>query len=120
MSDQFRVERQALDGVQSVSVSGELDQATAPALREALEEAVAGSGGVLVDLSGCGFIDSSGLSLLVETQRRLAEGGRRFAVCSPRSEVRRLLELTGIDAAVGVFETCDEATAALSGSGAAS
>jgi anti-anti-sigma factor len=111
----FKVEGQSLDGVQAVSVFGELDQATTPELRRVLDEAVADGGPVFVDLGECGFIDSSGISLLVETQRRLADADRGFAVCSPRTEVRRLLELTGIDAAVGIFQTREEAVASLGG-----
>lgn len=113
MNINFRVEGESLDGLQAVSVFGELDQATAPELRGALDEAVANGGAVCVDLSECSFIDSSGLSLLVETQRRLAEADRGFAVCCPRSEIRRLLELTGVDAAVGIFETREEAISSL-------
>ena len=70
---------------------------------------------MLVDLSDCDFIDSTGLSLLVEAKRRLAEDQRRFGVCCADADVRRLLELTGIDQAVGLFDTRDEAIAALDG-----
>lgn len=114
MSVNFKVEGESLDGVRAVNVIGELDQATTPELRQALDEATgADDGPVLIDLSECGFIDSSGLTLLVEIQRRLAEDERGFAVCCPRTEVRRLLELTGIDAAVELFETRDEAVSSL-------
>jgi anti-sigma B factor antagonist len=114
LSVNFRVEGESLEGVRAVCVVGELDQATAPELRQALDEAARADGdAVLVDLSECGFIDSSGLTLLVEIQRRLAEDERDFAVCCPRTEVRRLLELTGIDAAVGLFETREEAVSSL-------
>jgi anti-anti-sigma factor len=71
---------------------------------------------VLVDLSDCNFIDSTGLSVLVETKRRLAEEERRFGVCCPDADVRRLLELTGIDRAVGLFDTREEAVEALNNS----
>ncbi len=97
----------------TVSVSGELDQSTAPELRTVLADALGKNGGVLVDLSDCGFIDSTGLSLLVETKRRLSEDERRFGVCCADADVRRLLELTGIDQAIGLFDTRDEAIAAL-------
>ena len=97
-----------------MSVIGELDQGTAPELRAALADAVGDApSGVLVDLSDCDFIDSTGLSLLVEAKRRLAEDSARFGVCCPDADVRRLLELTGIDEAVGLFDTRDEAVAAL-------
>lgn len=110
----FIVTSESLDGIEAVNVSGELDQATAPELREQLEGAIGNhDAAVLVDLGGCEFIDSTGLSLLVETQRRLAEGERGFGVCNARPEVTRMLELTGIDAAVGLFASREEATAAL-------
>jgi anti-sigma B factor antagonist len=115
VSSSFRVQAESLDGLHSVTVAGELDQGTAPELRAALADVFdAPDAGVLVDLSDCDFIDSTGLSLLVETKRRLAEDSRRFGVCCPDPDVRRLLELTGIDQAVGLFDTRDEAVTALS------
>ena len=120
MTATFRVQAESLDGLHSVTVSGELDQSTAPELRAALSDAFGvESDSVLVDLSDCGFIDSTGLSLLVETKRHLAEESRRFGVCCPDADVRRLLELTGIDQAVGLFDTRDEAISALSTGAAA-
>jgi anti-sigma B factor antagonist len=111
----FRVEADSSADLHTVAVFGELDQATAPKLRAALGDALdSPDTPVLVDLSDCGFIDSTGLSLLVEAKRRLAEDERRFAVCCPDADVRRLLELTGIDEAVGLFDSRDEAVAALS------
>ena len=119
MTSTFRVQAQSLNTLQAVSVSGELDQSTAPELRAALSGAFDQSpGGVLVDLSDCAFIDSTGLSLLVETKRHLAEDSRPFGVCCPDADVRRLLELTGIDQAVGLFDTRDEAVAALAAAAA--
>ena len=117
MTAPFQSQAESNSSLHTVSVSGELDQSTAPELRAALAEAFGEPhGGVLVDLSDCSFIDSTGLSLLVETKRRLAEDDRRFGVCCPDADVRRLLELTGIDQAVGLFDTRDEAVAALSAS----
>jgi anti-sigma B factor antagonist len=111
----FRVESESNPGLETVSVFGELDQATAPELRAMLSEVLgAAEASVLVDLSDCAFIDSTGLSLLVEAKRRLSEDGRAFGVCCPDADVRHLLELTGIDAAVGLFDSRDEAVAALS------
>ncbi len=115
MTAPFKVSAESNSAIHTVSVAGELDQSTAPELRSALSSAVGEAhNGVLVDLSDCNFIDSTGLSLLVEMKRRLTEDDRRFGVCCPDADVRRLLELTGIDKAVGLFDTRDEAVAALS------
>src|SRR5829696_2053539 len=111
----FKVESESTNGLRTLSVAGELDQGTAPELREALADALGDpTMPVLVDLSDCNFIDSTGLSLLVEAKRRLSEESRPFGVCCPDADVRRLLELTGIDRAVGLFDSRDEAVEALS------
>ena len=110
----FRVTAEPEEGLHTVSVFGELDQGTAPELRSVLGETLGTpTVAVLVDLSDCGFIDSTGLSLLVEAKRLLSEERRSFGVCCPDADVRRLLELTGIDEAVGLFDTRDEAVTAL-------
>ncbi len=116
LNQPFQVTAASADGVRAIDVHGELDQGTAPELRTALGEAVSGSDkAVLVDLNRCDFIDSTGLSLLVEAKRKLALEQRGFGVCCPDAGVRRLLELTGIDKAVGLFDTRDQAMATLSG-----
>jgi anti-sigma B factor antagonist len=110
----FGVRSESADDLRTVSVMGELDQGTAPELRGVLAEAVGEApASVLVDLSDCNFIDSTGLSLLVEAKRRLTDEDRRFGVCCPDADVRRLLELTGIDRAVGLFDTREQAVEAL-------
>ena len=120
MTAPFKVSAESTSALHTVSVAGELDQSTAPELRTALVTAFGDAqDGVLVDLSDCNFIDSTGLSLLVETKRRLAEDQRRFGVCCADADVRRLLELTGIDQAVNLFDTRAEAVAALSNATAA-
>jgi anti-sigma B factor antagonist len=111
----FGVRSESTDDLRTVSVMGELDQGTAPELRRLLAEAVGEApASVLVDLSDCNFIDSTGLSLLVEAKRRLTDEDRRFGVCCPDADVRRLLELTGIDRAVGLFDTREQAVEAFS------
>jgi anti-sigma B factor antagonist len=113
---EFRTEIDRLDdGVVAISLFGELDQATVATLREGVDPLVdAGDESVLVDLSGCAFIDSSGLAAFVGIRDRvIAREGRGFAVCCPDSQVRRLLELTGLDEAMGLTVSRDEAIAAL-------
>jgi anti-anti-sigma factor len=117
----FRAAVEQLDGgVLVVSVVGELDQATVPALERALGEVIENDAqGLVIDLSDCGFIDSRGLGALVSARERmLGTDGRGFGVCCPDAQVRRLLEITGLDKAMGVAATRDEALEALkAGSG---
>ena len=116
MTPAFEVKIVALDGgIDAAEIIGELDQATVPELEEQLTEVIEGRNGpVLVDLSSCEFIDSSGLALLVSARERVtADGERGFGICCPDTQVSRLLELTGLDEAMGLVATRDEALAAL-------
>lgn len=103
------------DGIHAINVAGELDHATAPELRLRLDEAMAIAGGnLLIDLTDCRFVDSTGLSLIVDAHNRLVrKNGRRLVLCCPTDEVRRLFELTAIDEALPVHPSRDDALAAL-------
>lgn len=73
-----------------------MDVRTAPALRRALDEAVAAAhGDLVVDLSGITFVDSAFLGALLGCYRRMPEG-RRMVLRGPRPHVRALLQLAGV------------------------
>lgn len=104
------------DGVHVLAVSGELDAATAPRLSEALEAIIDSEAeSVLVDLSECSFIDSTGLGVVVTARTRLLDEGRRFELCCAGAQARRILEITGLDDVFGLFETRDAALTSLAG-----
>ncbi|HEY6145716.1 MAG TPA: STAS domain-containing protein [Solirubrobacterales bacterium] len=103
-------------GVRTISVHGELDLSTAPELERPLEQALeGGEGSVLIDLSKCEFIDSTGIALIVRAWQRLNGGGngRTLVLCSQNEQVRRVLEITGLELSIPVHPTRDEALAAL-------
>jgi anti-sigma B factor antagonist len=104
------------NGVRTISVHGELDLSTAPALEGPLDEALSGEGSLLIDLSRCEFIDSTGIALIVRAWQRLdsGENGRALVICSQNDQVRRVLEITGLELSIPVHLTRDEAIAALS------
>lgn len=115
----FEVQVGELDhGVRSISVRGELDLSTAPELEGPLEQALdSGEGSVLIDLSSCEFIDSTGIALIVRAWQRLDSGedGRGLVICSHNDQVRRVLEITGLELSIPVHGTRDEALAAMAG-----
>lgn len=106
------------NGVQTISVRGELDLSTAPELEGPLEQALEnGKGSVIIDLTQCEFIDSTGIALIVRAWQRLQSGdnGRALVICSQNDQVRRVLEITGLELSIPVHTTRDEALAALTG-----
>jgi anti-anti-sigma factor len=103
-------------GVRAISVRGELDLSTAPDLEGPLEHTLeSDEGSVLIDLSQCEFIDSTGIALIVRAWQRLdgGEDGRNLVLCSQNDQVRRVLEITGLELSIPVHPTRDEAISAL-------
>jgi anti-sigma B factor antagonist len=119
----FEVEsEQREDGIHAFTVRGELDMNTAPELEQKLEAALAGDRpSVMLDLSECEFIDSTGIALIVRTWQRLegganGEGGDgRFVLCCINHQVRRLLKITGVEESISMYEQRDAALAKLQG-----
>jgi anti-anti-sigma factor len=105
------------DGVRTISVRGELDLSTAPDRERPLEETLAGDrGSILIDLSECEFIDSTGIALIVRAWQRLVSDGdgRELALCSQNDQVRRVLEITGLELSIPVHLTRDDALSEIS------
>jgi anti-sigma B factor antagonist len=93
----FRVEVRNADATTVISVSGELDLASSPALEEELERVAQSDAQlVVVDLRGLEFMDSTGLSVLVRAHQRAEENGRRLGLINGSQQVQRLLTLTGV------------------------
>jgi anti-sigma B factor antagonist len=84
-------------------VDGELDLATAPVLA-ALPD---GGGDVVVDVSRIRFVDSTGLSVLVQAHHAARSAGRRLVLVAPSLRVRRLLQITGLDDVMTIVDGDD-------------
>lgn len=118
----FEVEGEELEGgIRAFTVRGELDMNTAPELERELEPALADSStSIMLDLCECEFIDSTGIALIVRAWQRLdrsAGGGGqgRVVLCSHNHQVRRLLEITGVENSISMHEQRDSALAELRG-----
>lgn|SRR5262245_2983131 len=85
-------------GVVSVDAAGEVDLLTASVLEQAIVKAVAAVGGtgVVVDLAGVTFLDSSGISVLLEGRRMADNSAKSYRVDGARGIVLQVLELTGV------------------------
>ena len=92
----IEVDTRTEDGVAVIVPRGELDVAGTPALEDALADVIEepGVAGVVVDLSGLEFMDSSGLRAVVLADRRLRDEGLRFALVRGGEPVHRVFELT--------------------------
>jgi anti-anti-sigma factor len=91
-----------------LTLFGELDLASSPALEEELDRRV-GTEAIVVDLRELEFIDSTGLSVLVRSHQRAIDTGLTFGIVSARDgQVQRLLDLTGLLERLRVAGTPEE------------
>ena len=75
----------------------------------AIDERIRRSHGpFVIDLSAVDFLDSSGIHCLVRARALLRRDDRVLAVVCPPGSVRRVLELTGIDQVVALYDSRDE------------
>lgn len=87
-----------------VRVSGEIDAFTAPGLRDALNHP--SSDHVVVDLRGVGFLDSTGLGVLIGAVKRLQKRDGSLKIVTDRTgRVRRLFEITSLSRAFDMRTT---------------
>ncbi len=93
-----------------IAVSGEIHVSTAPEFSRRLNAAIAkGKTAVVLDLTGTEFIDSTGLSVLLNGLRRVTrQRGRMVLVCT-NPTVLRLFEITRLDTTFDIYARRDEA-----------
>jgi anti-sigma B factor antagonist len=94
----------------TLTLSGEIDVYTAPQLKNELVQAVeSGCVDIVVDLESVGFIDSSGLGVLVGGLRRVKERGGTLRLVCTRDPILKIFRITGLDKVFPVFATVAEA-----------
>lgn len=105
-----RVEESAEGTV--VAIDGDVDLQTSPAARRLLLDAVGRGRPVFVDLSGVGYIDSSGIASLVEALQRSRQTGSPLVLAAVSDAAMRVLQLARLDKVFRIFASVDDARAA--------
>lgn len=96
------------DGCREIEIEGELDMAVADRLQQALAD---GQGDrILISLKSCQFIDSTGIAVILSANHG---NGSRLVLHSPRDQVLRILEVTGLTSNGYVFADREQALSAL-------
>lgn len=102
--------RPAVNGVTVLAPTGRLDVAGAPALREAIGEAVRGGPSkVVIDMEGVTFVDSTGLGSVISALKQLRNSQGELRLAAPNQQVRVVLELTTLDKVFPYYASVEEA-----------
>ncbi len=111
----FSINTKEKDGIVQVFVEGEIDMFTSPNLRDTLLPYFKPStSGIIVDLSGVSFMDSSGIATLVEGLQWSKKEDRKFILAGLGETVFNALSLTKLD---NVFSIEPDTKTALAGLG---
>ena len=100
------------DGWAVLTVTGEVDVATAPRLREQLIGLVSSERyRIVVDLEAVDFIDSTGLGVLIGALKRVRSHDGDLALICSEPRVLRVFEITGLDRVFAIHPSLDLAVA---------
>jgi anti-sigma B factor antagonist len=104
------------EGLSVLTIIGEHDLSTAPAIKSRLDDLLGDCAGIVVDLSPATFIDSSILGAILDGKRRAADSGIGFAVVHSKgaNAVGRVLDVTGLRAELPVHREREGALSAAS------
>ncbi|HEY6531043.1 MAG TPA: STAS domain-containing protein [Acidimicrobiales bacterium] len=100
------------DGVSVVTVLGEVDVATAPALRQELLRLITEGVSpprVVVDMAGVDFLDSTGLGVLLGGLKRVRAKDGSLVLARAEPQVRKVFEITRVIEILPIHDDLDAA-----------
>jgi anti-sigma B factor antagonist len=104
----FDVKKQG--DVTVIDVEGQLIVGNRQELKQkVLEELESGARKFLIDFSGTGYIDSSGLGVLVSLSKKIREQGGELRLANLNDDLRTLFELTKLDTLFHIANNREEA-----------
>lgn len=110
----FETSSSEVQGIPVVHVVGEVDVYTAPGMKAAINEVVAGGAkNVILDLHEVEYMDSSGFGVLLGITKRLRPQGGGISLVGCSRAIRRLLTITRLESIFAMYDTVDEAVAAV-------
>jgi anti-sigma B factor antagonist len=111
MNVKFNVSSTTLeDGIVLVDLQGEVDAFTAPKLKqEMIQQIENGSSRLIVDLADVGYLDSTGLGVLIGGLKRTRDKGGDLVLVCPNVRISRIFDITGLSRIFEMFQTEAEA-----------
>jgi len=111
---ELSVSQQSVGDYPVLAVRGEVDVYSAPALQEGLNTLLdSGAKAVIVDLTEVGFLDSTGLGVLVAARTSAVDAGGSLPIACQHERILKLFKITGLDAVFEIHPSVDAAVQSL-------
>ena len=95
--------------LQIVTSQGDLDVHAAPQMLALLLPLMQPGSRTIIEMSGTQFMDSSGLASIIEAAARARDVDGYLCIAAPSVRVERVLQITGVDTLIDVFDSLDSA-----------
>src|SRR5436305_2210969 len=110
----MRLKERHEDGVTIFALSGAIDLHYVPTLRSLFQSKLnERCRALVVDLSAVDFIDSTGLSTLIEYHRDSGEGGGVFCLAGINPNLKAVFDVVQFEKVLSIFPSVAEAKAAI-------
>ena len=109
----LKLSHHAKDGIEVIDVQGEIDIYTAPRLRELLIDLASKNNyQLIVNLDKVGFLDSTGLGVLVGGVKRVRPHDGSLDLVCTQERILKIFRITGLTKVFGIYQSVDQAIAA--------
>ncbi len=99
----FRIDEAARDEGVELTLGGDLDMSATFLLEPVLDRVMGDRpNGLVLDLAGVGFVDSSGLGLLIATHERADRADVPMEIAGASPEIQRVFAIAGLDGVLPV------------------
>ncbi len=108
----MEIQDRQVNGITVMTLKGSIDALTAPKIAEAIQ-AQLGKGNIKIvaDMSGVGYTSSAGLRVILSTIKETRSEGGDFRLCGVKTDVMKVLNLSGFTNILKLFDTLDAALA---------
>ena len=94
----MQVKNRVYNNTLYVLLSGELDEHSASGAREKLDVMFEGKGfrQIIIDLSELGFMDSTGIGVLIGRYKKMKDKNIPIYICNPSNHAEKIFKMTGL------------------------
>ncbi|MHC9537979.1 MAG: STAS domain-containing protein [Vulcanimicrobiota bacterium] len=100
----MEIDRRTHNNITILDIHGDLDSSSELHICQRIEEGISAHQNILLNISDTDYIDSTGLSVLITSRKKLLAKGLEFFICCPQSYVKRIFKLTKLYDFLPVFD----------------